>query len=88
MVIFKIDPLKYLFEKLALTRKLLRWPILLVEFNLTYVAKNIIKGRIIAEHCAGHPVSEDSVNDDLPDEDVLSIDEKATWKMYFDGASN
>lgn len=55
---------------------------------MTYVAKNIIKGRIIAEHCAGHPVSEDSVNDDFPDEDILSIDEKATWKMYFDGASN
>jgi hypothetical protein len=66
----------------------LTWPILLVEFDLTYVAKNIIKGRIIVEHCAGHPVSEDSVNDDFLDKDILSIDEKATWKMYFDGASN
>uniref|UniRef100_A0A2N9EMI8 Uncharacterized protein n=1 Tax=Fagus sylvatica TaxID=28930 RepID=A0A2N9EMI8_FAGSY len=51
-------------------------------------AKNTIKGRLIAEHCVGHLVSEDDLDDDFPDEDVLNIEEKATWKMYFDGASN
>jgi hypothetical protein len=34
-----MDPLKYLFEKPALTGKLSRWLILLAEFDLTYVEK-------------------------------------------------
>ena len=62
-VIAKMDPLKYLFEKPALTRKLSRWLILLVEFDLTYVAKNTIKRRAIAEFCANHPVNGEALND-------------------------
>jgi hypothetical protein len=88
LVVARMDPLKYLFEKLALTEKLSRWLILLTEFDLTYVAKNTIKGRVIAEHCAGHSVGEDDLDDDFPDEDVLNVEEKVTWKMYFNGASN
>jgi hypothetical protein len=83
-----MDPLKYFFKKPALIRKLSRWLIILAKFDLTYVAKDTIKGRVIAEHCACHPVSEDNLNDDFPDEDVLSVEEKVTWKMYFDGAIN
>jgi hypothetical protein len=88
LVVVKMDPLKYLFEKPSLTGKLSRWLILLVEFDLTYVAKNTIKRRLIAEHCAGHPVGEDVLDDDFPDEDILNVEERITWKMYFDGASN
>ena len=88
LVVAKMDPLKYLFEKPALTGKLSRWLILLAEFNLTYVAKNTIKGRMISEHCAGHLVGEEDLNDDFLDEEVLNVEEKTTWKMYFDGASN
>ena len=67
-----MDPLKYLFEKPALIGKLSRWLILLVEFDLAYVAKNTIKGRVIVEHCVGHPVGEDDLDDDFLDEDVLT----------------
>jgi hypothetical protein len=83
-----MDPLKYLFEKPALTGKLSRWLFLLVVFDLTYVTKNTIKGRVIAKHYSGHPVGEDDLDDDFQDEDVLNVEEKTTWKMYFDGASN
>ncbi len=83
-----MDLLKYLFEKPTLIEKLSRWLILLAEFDLTYVAKNSIKGRVIVEHCVGHPVGEDDLNDDFPDEDVLNVEERTTWKMYFDRASN
>ena len=88
LAVARMDPLKYLFEKPAFTGKLSRWLFLLVEFDLTYVAKNTIKRRVIAEHCVGHPVGEDDLDDDFPDEDVLNVEEKTTWKMYFDGASN
>ncbi len=88
LVVTRMDPLKYLFEKPALTKKLSRWLIFLVEFYLTYVSKNTIKGRVIAEHCAGHLVGEDDLDDDFPEEDVLNVEGKVTWNMYFDGASN
>jgi hypothetical protein len=88
LVIARMDPLKYFFKKPALIRKFSRWLIILAKFDLSYVAKDTIKGRVIAEHCACHPISEDDLNDDFPDEDVLSVEEKVTWKMYFDGAIN
>ena len=47
LVIAQMDPLKYLFGKLALTSKLSKWLILLADFDLTYVAKNTIKGRVV-----------------------------------------
>ena len=88
LMVTRMDPLKYLFEKPAFIGKLSRWLILLVEFDLTYVTKNTIKGRVIAEHCAGHLVREDDLDDDFPVEDVLNVKERTTWNMYFDGASN
>ena len=69
-----MDPLKYLFEKLALTRKLSRWLILLAKFDLTYVAKNTIKGRAIAEFYADHPVNGEALNDDFLDEEILTTE--------------
>ena len=76
LVITRMDPLKYLYEKPALTEKLSRWLILLSKFDLTYVAKNTIKGRVIFEHCAGHPVGEDDLDDDFPDEDIRNKEKK------------
>ena len=38
-VIERMDPAKYLFEKPALSGRLLRWLILLVELDLKYVAR-------------------------------------------------
>ena len=88
LVVARMGPLKYLFKKPALIRKLSRWLILLAKFDLTYAAKNTIKGMVIAEHCPGHPVGEDDLDDDFLDEDILNVEEKVTWKMYFDGAYN
>ena len=41
-IVANMDPLKYLFEKPALSRRLSRWLILLAEFNLKYVARKTI----------------------------------------------
>ena len=42
-VVVRMDPLNYLFEKSALSGRLLRWLILLAEFDLKYVAGKPIK---------------------------------------------
>ena len=44
-----MDPLKYLFEKPALSGRLLRWLILLAEFDLKYVARKTIKGSVVLD---------------------------------------
>ena len=55
-VVAKMDPLKYLFEKPTLSGRLSRWLILLVEFNLKYMARKTIKGSVMLDFCVENPV--------------------------------
>ena len=48
-VLARMDPLKYLFEKPALSGRLSRWLILLAEFDLKYVARKTIKGSVVLD---------------------------------------
>ena len=48
-IVTRMDPLKYLSEKLALTRRLSRWLILLVEFDLKYMDRKTIKGKVVLD---------------------------------------
>ena len=75
-----MDPLKYLFEKPALSGRLSRWLILLAEFNLKYVARKTIKGSIVSEFCAENPVEGKDGRKYFSDEDILDI-ELGAWKM-------
>ena len=82
-----MDPLKYLFEKPALSRRLSRWLILLAEFDLKYVARKTITGSFVSDFCAENPIQAEDGKEDFPDEDILDV-ELETWKMYFDRAVN
>ena len=82
-----MDPLKYLFEKPALSGKLSRWLILLAKFNLKYVVRKTIKGSVVSGFCAENPIEKKDGKEDFPDEDILDI-ELGAWKMYFNGAVN
>ena len=82
-----MDPLKYLFEKPTLSGRFSRLLILLVEFNLKYVARKTIKGSIISGFCAENPIEGEDGKEDFLDEDILDV-EFGTWKMYFDEAVN
>ena len=81
----RMDPLKYLFEKPALSERLLRWSILLAELDLKYVARKIIKRSVVSNFCAKNPIVWDDGKEDFPDEDIVDI-ELGAWKLYFDGA--
>ena len=82
-----MDPLNYLFEKLALSGRLSRWLILLVEFDLKYMARKTIKGSIVSYFCAKNPVEGEDGREDFLDEGILDVELRA-WKMYFDGVGN
>ena len=82
-----MDLLKYLFEKPALSGRLLRWLILLAKLNLKYVARKTIKGSAVSDFYAENPIEGDDQKEDFPDDDILDI-ELGAWKIYFDKATN
>ena len=86
-VVARMDPLKYLFEKPALSGRLSRWLILLAEFDLKYMARKTIKRSIVSDFCAKNPVEGGDGREDFLDEDILDI-KLGAWKMYFDGSMN
>ena len=82
-----MDPLKYLFEKLALSKGLSRWLILLAEFDLKYMVRKTITGSTVSYFCAENPMEGQDGRENFLDEDILNI-ELGAWKMYFDRAVN
>jgi hypothetical protein len=53
-----MDPIKYIFEKPALTGKIARWQVLLSEFDILFVARKAIKGQAIADYLADYPAEQ------------------------------
>ncbi|KAL0368460.1 UNVERIFIED_CONTAM: hypothetical protein Scaly_1064900 [Sesamum calycinum] len=73
--------------KPVLSDRLARWYLQLQQFEITYAPQKAVKGQILADFLANHPMpAEWELSDDLPDEDVLVIEVTPPWKMYFDGA--
>ncbi|XP_058726255.1 uncharacterized protein LOC131597582 [Vicia villosa] len=102
-LISKMDPIKYVFEKPALTGRIARWQMLLSEYDIEYRAQKAVKGSILADHLAHQPINEyQSLKFDFPDEDVLYLKMKdcdeplpeegpepgSRWGLIFDGAVN
>ncbi|KAL0455852.1 UNVERIFIED_CONTAM: Retrovirus-related Pol polyprotein from transposon opus [Sesamum latifolium] len=88
-LVSKVNPLKYDMTKSVLSDRLARWYLQLQQFEITYVPQKAIKGQVLADFLADHPMhAEWELSDDLPDEDVLVIETTRPWKIYFDGASH
>ena len=84
-----LDPLRYLFDKLVLKSKLMRWLVLLTKFDIQYVTQKSIKGSVLAYHLASLLVTDSRViDDDFSDEDIARVTSLSSWRMYFDGAAN
>jgi ribonuclease HI len=101
MLISKMDPIKYIFEKPGLTGRIARWQMLLSEYDIQYVTQKAIKGSVLSEYLAHQPVEDyQSMRLDFPDEDVMYIrdyeipgpeegpEPGSRWTLVFDGASN
>ena len=88
-LISHLDHLRYLFDRLALVGRLMRWLILLTEFDIHYVTQKSIRGSIVADHLASLPVFDGrAIDDDFPDENVAVVTSLSGWHMYFDGATS
>ena len=88
-LVSRLDPLRYLFDRPVLTSRLMRWLVLLIEFNIQYVTQKSIKGSVLAYHLALLPVTDSRViDDDFPDKKITGVTSLSSWRMYFDGAAN
>ena len=100
-MISKMDLIKYIFEKSALSGRIARWQMILTEYDIQYTTPKAIKGSVLADHLA-HQAIEDyqSMKFDFHDEDIMTLDnvedfgpydgpkQGSRWTLYFDGASN
>ena len=76
-------------DRPALVGRLMRWLVLLTEFDIHYVTQKSIRGSIVADHLTSLPASDArAIDDDFPDEDVAAMTSLSGWRMYFDGAAN
>ncbi|XP_043710397.1 uncharacterized protein LOC122659340 [Telopea speciosissima] len=92
-LISRMDPIKYFFEKPALTGMMVKWLLLLSEFDITYVNQKSIKGRAISDYLAGYPTRVDSqlLEDSFSDEYLTYVEDEDCedwWQLYFDGIAN
>ena len=96
-LIVKLDPIKFIFEKPSLSERIVRWQILLLEFDILYVSQKAIKESAIVDFLAKRANKEyEPMNFDFPDENlmaVLQIEKEESpkedgWKMYFNRTSN
>ncbi|RDY09056.1 hypothetical protein CR513_06646, partial [Mucuna pruriens] len=74
--IAKTNPIKYIFEKPALARRIARWQMALSEYDITYVSQSAIKGRVLAEHLTYHPLTDPQpLYHEFPDEHIMTTTE-------------
>jgi len=90
-----MDPIKYIFEKPALTGRIARWQVQLSEYDIVYITQKAIKGSALADYLACQPMYDyQSMQHEFLDKDIMSLFEekessgKDKWTMMFDGASN
>ena len=83
-----MNPMKHLYEAPSLVGKLTKWLILLIEFDVQYLTKKIIKGRVFVEFLALNPIPDlEEIQLDFPDDLNMAIEVQG-WHMYFNGAVN
>ena len=88
-LVSRLDPLRYLFDILVLTRRLMRWLVLLTEFDIQYITQKSINWSVLAYHLASLSVIDSRViDDDFPNEEIVGVTSLSGSLMYFDGTTN
>ena len=94
-LISKMDQIKNIFEKPALTGRIGRWQVLLCEFDIVYITQKAIKGSALVDYLAQQPLNDyQPMHPEFPDEDIMALfnekldEDQDKWTVWFDGASN
>ena len=72
-LVSKMDLVKYIFEKPALTGQIARWQVLLFEFDIIYVTQKAIKGNALADYLTQQPLNGyQPMHLEFPNEDIMA----------------
>ena len=74
LLISKMNPIKYIFEKPALSGRIARWKMILTEYDIQFTTQKAIKGSVAADHLAHQAVDHyHSMHSEFPDEDIMLV---------------
>ncbi|XP_050897281.1 uncharacterized protein LOC127104117 [Lathyrus oleraceus] len=98
--IYKINPVKYIFEKPALINRVARLQMALTEYDIQHVTPKEVNGSVLSDYLAHQPLEDyHSIHFEFPDEDIMLIrdcnipdpeegpEPESRWTLVFDGAS-
>ena len=60
-LVSRLDPLRFLFARLVLTSRLMRWLVFFTKFDIQCITQKSIKGSVLAYHLASLPVTNNKV---------------------------
>jgi len=87
-----MDPFEYIFEKPYLISRITRCKVLLIEYDVVYMTRKVVKGSVITNHLAYNVIKDyEPLNFDFSNENMLVVEKEEEldwWTMYFDGAVN
>lgn len=74
LLISKMDPVKYIFDKPALTSRVACWQMVITEYNIQHVTQKAVKGSVLSDYLAPQSLEDNhSMHFELPDEDIMLI---------------
>jgi hypothetical protein len=66
-----MDPIKYIFEKPALTGRVARGQMILIEYDIQYTSQKAIEGSVLSDYIAPQPIEDYQPRKfEFPDEDI------------------
>ena len=95
-LITRLDPIRYIFDKLSLSGRIARWQVQLSEYDIQYMSQKAIKQSVITEFLAEWASKNyEPIDFDFLDKDLMAVShvqeessKKNYWKLYFDEAFN
>jgi hypothetical protein len=87
-LVSRADPLRYILSKMTLSTRMAKWAMFLSQFDIVFIPQKAMKGQVLANFLAAHPIPDDfPIDDDLPNQELFTNTiGRSSWQMYFDGA--
>jgi len=75
LLILKLDPLKYIFEKPYLSSRIAKWQVMLADYDIVHMTRKTVKESVIADHLADNAIEHyETLNFDFLYEDLLVVE--------------
>ena len=75
LLILKLDPLKYIFEKPYLSSRITKWQVMLADYDIVHMTRKTVKESVIADHVVDNAIEHyETLNFDFLYEDLLVVE--------------